>query len=162
MGNARRGLELYFASSPEVRVCRKLQLNGWWWSAANNCWCNLNNKVNRKYAEDTARRYRAQIAIVAADRAVYYWIWAERTCQSGIWFGCIKSFIERSDRYGKGFGRSNVFYMRKMYLTYPELTLYNNPEEIKYLSKTQALSTRAVIAEDNRLEKEDIEIVKME
>ena len=66
MGNARRGLELYFASSPEVRVCRKLQLNGWWWSAANNCWCNLNNKVNRKYAEDTARRYRAQIAIVAA------------------------------------------------------------------------------------------------
>lgn len=66
MGNARRGLELYFASSPEVRVCRKLQLNGWWWSAANNCWCNLNNKVNRKYAEDTARRYRAQIAIVVA------------------------------------------------------------------------------------------------
>lgn len=66
IGNARRGLELYFASSPEVRVCRKLQLNGWWWSAANHCWCNLNNKVNRKYAEDTARRYRAQIAIVAA------------------------------------------------------------------------------------------------
>lgn len=40
--------------------------------------------------------------------------------------------------------------------------LTDNPEEIKYLSKTQALSTRAVIAEDNRLEKEDIEIVKME
>ncbi len=40
--------------------------------------------------------------------------------------------------------------------------LTDNPEEIKYLSKTQALSTRAVIAEDNRLEKEDIEIVKMD
>ena len=66
LGNGRRGLELYFTSSPEVRVCRKLQLNGWWWSAANNCWCNLNNKVNRKYAEDTARRYRAEISIVAA------------------------------------------------------------------------------------------------
>lgn len=26
-----------------------------------------------------------------------------------------------TDRYGKGFSRSNVFYMRKMYSTYPEL-----------------------------------------
>lgn len=26
-----------------------------------------------------------------------------------------------TDRYGKGFSRSNVFYMRKMYLTYPEI-----------------------------------------
>lgn len=31
-----------------------------------------------------------------------------------------------TDRYGKGFGRSNVFYMRKMYLTYPELTLLSD------------------------------------
>jgi len=64
--NGRRGLELFFITAPEAKVCRNLQMNGWWWSAANNCWCNLNNKVNRKYAEDTARRYRAQIAIVAA------------------------------------------------------------------------------------------------
>ncbi len=66
MGNGRRGLELYFVSIPEVSVCRKLQLNGWWWSAAKQCWCNINNKVNRKYAKDITRKYRAQITVVAA------------------------------------------------------------------------------------------------
>lgn len=31
-----------------------------------------------------------------------------------------------TDRYGKGFSRSNVFYMRKMYSTYPELEKLSN------------------------------------
>lgn len=66
MGNGRRGLELFFVTSPEVRICRKLQMNGWWWSTAKKCWCNFNTKVNCRYAEETARRYQAQIIIVAA------------------------------------------------------------------------------------------------
>ncbi len=63
--NGRRGLELSFATSPELRLCRKLQLNGWWWSAAKKCWCNLNTKVNLRYAEETARKYHAQVTVVA-------------------------------------------------------------------------------------------------
>ena len=62
--NGRRGIEISFAITPEVRICRKLQMNGWWWSAAKKCWCNLNTKANRMYAEETARRYQAQITIV--------------------------------------------------------------------------------------------------
>ena len=63
--NGRRGLELFFDCKPEAKVCRNLQMNGWWWSAAKNSWCNINNKVNRRYAEETARKYRAQIYVVA-------------------------------------------------------------------------------------------------
>lgn len=65
MISGRRGLELSFVISPETRICRKMQMNGWWWSASKKCWCNFNTKVNRRYAEETARRYHAQIIFVA-------------------------------------------------------------------------------------------------
>lgn len=65
MITGRRGLELSFVISPEIRICRKMQMNGWWWSASKKCWCNFNTKVNRRYAEETARRYHAQIIFVA-------------------------------------------------------------------------------------------------
>ncbi len=65
-GTERKGLELSFITSPEVRICRKLQMNGWWWSASKKCWCNFNTKVNRRYAEEMTRRYMAKITIVAA------------------------------------------------------------------------------------------------
>ncbi|MCI6581710.1 MAG: hypothetical protein PUB89_00105 [Oscillospiraceae bacterium] len=64
--NGGRGLELSFAVSPELRVCRKLQLNGWWWSAVKKCWCNFNTNVNFRYAEETVRRYQAKLTIVVA------------------------------------------------------------------------------------------------
>ena len=64
--NGRRGLELFFITEPEAKLCRNLQMNGWWWSAAKKSWCNFNNTVNRKYAEEAARKYRAQITIIAA------------------------------------------------------------------------------------------------
>ncbi len=64
--NGRRGLELFFVTTPEAKVCRSLQMNGWWWSAAKRSWCNLNNKANRRYAEETARKYQAQITIAEA------------------------------------------------------------------------------------------------
>lgn len=49
--NGRRGLELTFQHGVEDSMIRKLQMNGWWWSKANACWCNLDTKDNRKYAE---------------------------------------------------------------------------------------------------------------
>ncbi len=64
--NGRRGLELTFTTFPGIRICRKLQLNGWWWSKAKKCWCNLNTKVNLRYAEETANKYQAQVTIVTA------------------------------------------------------------------------------------------------
>lgn len=66
MRNGRRGIELSFITVPEAGICRKLQMNGWWWSSAQKCWCNCNTKVNRRYAEETARRYQAQITIFEA------------------------------------------------------------------------------------------------
>ncbi len=63
--NGRRGLELFFITTPDAKMCRNLQMNGWWWSASKKSWCNLNIKANRKYAEETARKYQAKVTIVA-------------------------------------------------------------------------------------------------
>lgn len=49
--NGRRGLEIVFQNGIEENMMRKLQMNGWWWSKANACWCNLDTRGNRKYAE---------------------------------------------------------------------------------------------------------------
>ncbi len=64
MGNGRRGLELFFTTMPEMSFCRKLQMNGWWWSAAKQCWCNLNTKGNLKYAEGLNSNYEIKQIIV--------------------------------------------------------------------------------------------------
>ena len=34
----------------------ELQINGWWWSKLNNCWCNYNTAINRAYAEQIQRK----------------------------------------------------------------------------------------------------------
>ena len=49
--NGRRGLELTFTQTPEETLMIKLQMNGWWWSRSNNCWCNWDTVGNRKYAQ---------------------------------------------------------------------------------------------------------------
>lgn len=50
--SGRRGLELVFQNGIEERMIRKLQMNGWWWSKAKACWCNLDTQGNRKNAKD--------------------------------------------------------------------------------------------------------------
>ena len=64
--NGRRGLEISFKESPNKTVCRKLQLNGWWWSPVKKCWCNVNTNANRKYAEETSSKYQVEITAVGA------------------------------------------------------------------------------------------------
>ncbi len=64
-GNGRRGIELSFKTSPDRNVCRKLQMNGWWWSVSGNCWCNQNTAGNRKYANKTARNYDGKVSIAS-------------------------------------------------------------------------------------------------
>ena len=49
--NGRKGLELTFQYGVEESMIRKLQMNGWWWSKVKACWCNLDTKGNRKFAE---------------------------------------------------------------------------------------------------------------
>ena len=61
--NGRRGLELVFPYGVEEVMIRKLQMNGWWWSKANACWCNLDTKANRKYAETLLHR-GAKLSVV--------------------------------------------------------------------------------------------------
>lgn len=46
----RKGLIMVFEKGIEEDMIRKLRLNGWWWSKAHACWCNLDTKGNRKYA----------------------------------------------------------------------------------------------------------------
>lgn len=48
--NGRRGLELSFQNGVEEKLIRKLQINGWWWSKSNACWCNLDTQGNREFA----------------------------------------------------------------------------------------------------------------
>lgn len=60
----RRGLELVFTDAPEERVCRSLQMNGWWWSKKRRCWCNSISKVNINYARQTSGQYCAKIKMV--------------------------------------------------------------------------------------------------
>lgn len=62
--NGRRGLELVFQRGIEDSMIRKLQMNGWWWSKINACWCNLDTKGNRRYAEALLRR-GAKVSVVA-------------------------------------------------------------------------------------------------
>ena len=39
--NGCQGLELSFKVGIEDKMIKKLQVNGWWWSESNACWCNL-------------------------------------------------------------------------------------------------------------------------
>lgn len=61
--SGRRGLELVFQHGVEESMIRKLQMNGWWWSKANACWCNLDTKGNRRYAESMLRK-GAKVSVV--------------------------------------------------------------------------------------------------
>ena len=63
--NGRRGLELTFVHEPE-KILVKLQMNGWWWSSGNNCWCNQDTVGNRKYAQGMISIAGAHLAIVNA------------------------------------------------------------------------------------------------
>ena len=62
--SGRRGLELKFQKSPELSVLRKLQMNGWWWSKGNVCWCNLDTRFNRTYVESYLKTYGPSISVV--------------------------------------------------------------------------------------------------
>lgn len=62
--SGRRGLEVIFPNGVEDSMIRKLQMNGWWWSKVNACWCNLDTKGNRKYAE-TLFKLGARLSVVA-------------------------------------------------------------------------------------------------
>lgn len=60
----RRGLELSFQNGLEDKFIKKLQINGWWWSKANACWCNLDTVGNRRYAELFKEYAGMKLAIV--------------------------------------------------------------------------------------------------
>jgi len=49
--NSRVGIMVFFDSVVNNSLARKLQMNGWWFSKSNNCWCNYNNKANRQYVQ---------------------------------------------------------------------------------------------------------------
>ena len=61
----RSGIMLSFDKDIERAVSRKLQMNGWWFSKTNNCWCNYNNLVNRQYAQRLAINHKARIVFAA-------------------------------------------------------------------------------------------------
>ena len=61
----RRGLELNFQKKPDSAALRKLQMNGWWWSKGNVCWCNLDTRSNRSYVESSLKTYEPSISVVA-------------------------------------------------------------------------------------------------
>jgi len=60
---ARAGLEIHFFEAVDNIDARKLQINGWWWSKYNNCWCNYNTEINRAFAEHLL--YKINIITVA-------------------------------------------------------------------------------------------------
>lgn len=60
----RRGLELSFQNGLEDKLINKLQINGWWWSKANACWCNTDTDGNRRYAERFKGYAGMRLAIV--------------------------------------------------------------------------------------------------
>lgn len=62
--NGRRGLELSFKAGIEDKMIKKLQVNGWWWSKTNACWCNLDTSGNRKYAESFKEYAGMHLAVV--------------------------------------------------------------------------------------------------
>lgn len=45
----RAELKIHFTGGDNRIAARKLQINGWWWSKLNNCWCNYNTAINRAY-----------------------------------------------------------------------------------------------------------------
>ena len=61
----RRGIELSFNKMPEKALLRRLQMNGWWWSQANSCWCNMNTSANRNYVRIIVRNMEVQVALEA-------------------------------------------------------------------------------------------------
>lgn len=60
----RRGLELNFQRKPDPSALRKLQMNGWWWSKGNVCWCNSDTKSNRTYIESSMMTYGPSMSVV--------------------------------------------------------------------------------------------------
>ena len=63
--NGCQGLELSFKVGIEDKMIKKLQVNGWWWSKFNACWCNLDTSGNRKYAESFKRYAGMHLAVVS-------------------------------------------------------------------------------------------------
>ena len=57
----RFGIMLSFSDNIEFAVARKLQMNGWWFSKVNSCWCNYNNLINRQYAQRLVLKQPARI-----------------------------------------------------------------------------------------------------
>jgi hypothetical protein len=60
----RRGLELNFQRRPDPSALRKLQMNGWWWSKGNVCWCNSDTKSNRAYIESSMMTFGPLMSVV--------------------------------------------------------------------------------------------------
>lgn len=60
----RKGLQLNFQKEPDNKILLRMRLNGWWFSKAHSCWCNLNTTVNLKYAK-TLIGLGAQISVTA-------------------------------------------------------------------------------------------------
>ena len=52
----RAELKIHFTGGDNRIAARKLQINGWWWSKLNNCWCNYNTAINRAFAEHIQRK----------------------------------------------------------------------------------------------------------
>ena len=52
----RAELKIHFTGGDNRIAARKLQINGWWWSKLNNCWCNYNTAINRAFAEQIQRK----------------------------------------------------------------------------------------------------------
>ena len=52
----RAELKIHFTGGDNRIAARKLQINGWWWSKSNNCWCNYNTAINRAFAEQIQRK----------------------------------------------------------------------------------------------------------
>lgn len=59
--NLRAGIMLSFSIYIERSIARRLQMNGWWFSKANNCWCNYNSQANRQYAQRLTLNKEARI-----------------------------------------------------------------------------------------------------
>jgi len=55
---SRAELEIHFRETVDHASARKLQINGWWWSKLNNCWCNYNTTINRAFAEQLRHKIK--------------------------------------------------------------------------------------------------------
>ena len=63
--NSRAGLQIHFFEKPSQAEERKLQINGWWHSNLNQCWCNYNTPVNRRFANSFAVQRKSLITEAA-------------------------------------------------------------------------------------------------